>query len=128
VIVLDASVIIAFLDSDDAHHLLAEKIFAAVVDETLVANSLTMAEVLVGPIRGGTADVARRALEDLDIQELPFPVNTAVKLATIRVSTSLKMPDCCVLLAAEESRSGIASFDERLAQAARERNLVVYSG
>ncbi|CAN5415731.1 hypothetical protein BH23ACT6_BH23ACT6_16640 [soil metagenome] len=126
-IVLDASVLIAFLDSRDAHHRTAAEIFGTALDERLGANSLTLAEVLVGPIQGGKADAARRALDDLEVQELPFPVDTALKLANVRASTDLKMPDCCVLLAAEESQASIASFDERLAQAARERNLTVHS-
>ncbi|MGB3186073.1 MAG: PIN domain-containing protein [Ornithinimicrobium sp.] len=126
-IVLDASFLIAFLDSHDAHHHLADEILATVLDEPLGANSLTMAEVLVGPIRGGKAEAARRALDDLDIQELSFPPDTAVKLAHVRASTGLKMPDCCVLLAAEESQADIASFDDALAYAARQRNFVVHS-
>jgi predicted nucleic acid-binding protein len=38
------------------------------------------------------------------------------------------MPDCCVLLAAEDAAAKVASFDERLAQAAEKRNLPVLRG
>lgn len=35
------------------------------------------------------------------------------------------MPDCCVLLAAEETNARLTSFDDRLRRAAKARNLVV---
>jgi hypothetical protein len=65
---------------------------------------------------------ARRALE---VQELRLPADTAVRLAQLRVTTGLKMPDCCVLLAAEEAAASVASYYERLVQAAETRNLRV---
>jgi hypothetical protein len=37
----------------------------------------------------------------------------------------LKMPDCCVLLAAEDHHATVASFDDRLTQAAKLRGLDV---
>jgi hypothetical protein len=51
----------------------------------------------------------------------------AVKLAQRRASTSLKMPDCCVLLVAEGIQARVASFDGRLNDVATNRNLVVVS-
>ncbi len=50
-IVLDASVLIAFLDSDDTHHAAAEQLLTQAVDDDLAVNSLTLAEVLVAPVR-----------------------------------------------------------------------------
>ncbi len=49
-IVLDASVLIAFLDSDDTHHAAAEQLLTQAVDDDLAVNSLTLAEVLVAPV------------------------------------------------------------------------------
>ena len=37
----------------------------------------------------------------------------------------MKMPDCCVLLAAEDAAGSVASFDDRLVQTAELRNLPV---
>ena len=65
------------------------------------------------------------ALHALEVQELNFRADTAVRLARLRVTTGLKMPDCCVLLAAEEVNASVASFDERLVQAAAMLNLPV---
>jgi predicted nucleic acid-binding protein len=125
VIVLDASVLIAFLDSDDNHHAAAERLLTHAIDDDLAVNSLTLAEVLVAPLRDGQLDPVLAALHALDVQELPFPADTALRLAQLRATTGLKMPDCCVLLAAEDAAAGIASFDERLAQTAELRNVPV---
>jgi predicted nucleic acid-binding protein len=128
VIVLDASVLIAFLDGEDDHNAAAETLLAQAIDDDLAANSLTLAEVLVVPVRDGRLDQTLAALRDLEIQELPFPADTAVRLAQLRATAGLKMPDCCVLLAAEDAAARVASFDERLAQAAEKRNLPVLRG
>jgi predicted nucleic acid-binding protein len=126
VIVLDASVLIAYLDGeDDHHHAAAEALLTQAIDDDLAVNSFTLAEVLVVPVRDGRLDKVRAALRDLEVQELPFPVDTAVRLAQLRATTGLKMPDCCVLLGAEDASASVASFDERLGQAAEERKLVV---
>lgn len=123
-IVLDASVLIAYLDGDDKHHGRAETLLATEIDDDCAASPLTLAEVLVVPAREDRLDDVRQAMNDLDLHELPFPADTAVKLAQVRASTNLKMPDCCVLLAAEEAHSRVATFDDRLAEAAASRKLV----
>ena len=124
-IVFDASVLIAYLDSDDDLHGDAYTLLADSVDEDFGANSLTLAEVLVMPARAGRLEAVQTALHELEMDELPFPVDAAVRLAHLRVSTGLKMPDCCVLLAAEDHRATVASFDDRLIQAAKLRGLHV---
>lgn len=124
-IVLDASVLIAFLDGEDNHHVAAQQVLTQATDEDLAVNSLTLAEVLVAPIRDGRLEQALAALHALEVQELPFPADTAVRLAQLRATTGLKMPDCCVLLAAEDATASVASFDERLAQTAETRNLPI---
>lgn len=121
-IVLDASVLIAWLDRDDDHHAAAEALLEA-LDDDLGANPLTLAEVLVVPARDGRLESTQVALRDLEVAELPFPADTAVRLAQLRASTGLKMPDCCVLLAAHDIGAAVAAFDNRLTQAAMERNL-----
>ena len=126
-IVLDASVLIAYLDRDDVQHDRAETLLAEEIDDDFAANALTLAEVLVAPARERCLDAAREALDDLEVKELPFPADSAVKLAQLRAATNLKMPDCCVLLAAEGAQARVASFDARLNQAAISRNLAVLS-
>lgn len=124
-IVLDASVLIAYLDAEDELHAAAEALLARAIDDELAINSLTLAEVLVAPVREHRLELVRDFIRDLEIQELPFPAHAAVPLAQLRADTALKMPDCCVLLAAEEAAASIASFDARLVEAATRRGLSV---
>lgn len=122
-IVLDANVIIAYLDGKDVHHQRAEELLAREIDDDFGANSLTLAEVFAVPARENRLDAVRTILRDLEVQELPFPDNTAVQLAQLRAETGLKMPDCCVLLAAEATGARLASFDAQLTKAAVTRQL-----
>lgn len=126
-IVLDASVIIAYLDGENVHHVRAEKLLAREIDEDFGANSLTLAEVLVVPARENRLEAVRTILRDLEVQELAFASDTAVELAQLRADTGLKMPDCCVLLAAEHADARVASFDDQLTKAATARHLETVS-
>lgn len=122
-IVLDASIIIAHLDSQDAYHERARALLLRTPDEPLAANPLTLAEVLVGPSRAGLLDRAEAALEQLGLRTIALPADAPRRLATLRVETRLKLPDCCVLLTAQQTDGSLATFDDRLAAAARERNI-----
>jgi predicted nucleic acid-binding protein len=124
VIVFDASVLIAYLDAEDAGHHKAEELLAREIDDEFAANPLTLAEVLVGPARTGRLDAARSAIRELEVAEQPFPADTAVRLARLRADTGLRMPDCCVLLAAQNTAARVAAFDERLLRGAEELGLV----
>lgn len=126
-IALDANVLIAFLDGENAHHQRAEELLAREIDEDFGANSLTLAEVLVMPAREHRMDSVRAILRDLEVRELTFPGDSAVKLAQLRADTRLKMPDCCVLLAAEHAGARVASFDEPLTNAASARHIETIS-
>jgi predicted nucleic acid-binding protein len=119
VIVLDASVLIAYLDAEDGQHRRAESLLAREIDDQFAADPLTLAEVLVGPARTRRLDEARLALRELDVAEQPFPIDTAVRLARLRADTGLRMPDCCVLLAAQDAAARVAAFDDRLIRAAK---------
>ncbi len=62
-------------------------------------------------------------LADLEIQELAFPSDAVARLAHVRAETGRRMPDCCVLLAAENAGARLATFDEQLTKAATARHL-----
>ena len=123
VIVLDASVLIAYLEGEDVHHEAAEALLAREIDDDFGSNPLTLAEVLVVPARADRLDEVRLTLRELEVEELPFPDDTAVRLALLRSETGLKMSDCCVLLAAEHIGARLASFDDELRKAAVRRGL-----
>lgn len=122
-IVLDASVLIAHFDRDDALHGRATEGLVEVADQQFGASSITLAEMLVGPSRAGHLAAAQAALRTLDVAEIPLPPNAATRLAALRVETMLKLPDCCVLLAAEDSGGTVLTFDDRLAREAARMGL-----
>lgn len=118
-IVLDASVLIAHLDAQDLHHERATRLIKDAADDRLGISPLTLAEVLVGPARLHRLPAAEVALQDLEIATVELTARAPVRLATLRVNTRLRLPDCCVLLAAETAQAAVATFDSRLAEAAR---------
>jgi predicted nucleic acid-binding protein len=124
-IVLDASVLIAHLDADDAHHARATALLADAGSNALGVSPLTLSEVLVGPARAGQLDRATSVLDQLHIAAQWLPADAAVRLASLRAETNLKLPDCCVLLAAEQTQAALATFDHRLAATGEQRGLAV---
>jgi len=86
--------------------------------ELLGASQISLAETLVAPALAGRLEDAQEAIEKLAVHELSFSQDAAPRLASLRAETGLKMPDCCVLLAAESHKGGIASFDRDLRQCA----------
>ena len=91
--------------------------------EPLVASPLTLAEVLVGPVRAGRADLAGEALRQLGVEAVALNADAPRDLAELRVRTQLRLPDCCVLLAARTAGRYVVTFDDRLHRAAAELGL-----
>lgn len=111
-IVLDASVVIAYLDPDDAHHRAAVELIANATPPLLL-HPVTAAEVLVAPMRRGVAERVWADLVAIGVEVDSSPLDP-MQLARLRSATACKMPDCCVLAVAETRRVAVASFDERL--------------
>jgi predicted nucleic acid-binding protein len=118
VIVLDASVLIAHLDQRDTHHERAGRLLAETGVEPLGASTITLAETLVAPTRAGRLSDVGTALARLGIAELRLGEEAPARLAQLRVEAGCKLPDCCVLLAAQEHGGAVASFDSSLVEAA----------
>ena len=114
-IVVDASVLIAWLDETDAHHHDAIDVLAAV--DQFVVHPLTLAEVLVHPARQGRDGDVLGRLEAIGMVQSTHPIDAA-SLARLRVTTGLKMPDCVVLACARTHRVDVHTFDTALARAA----------
>lgn len=123
-IVLDASVLIAHLDADDAHHERATGLLLDAIDESLAISPITLAEVLVGPAQAGRVDLAEGALRELGVGIVPLDGSAPRDLAELRVRTKLRLPDCCVLLAARTAGGYVVTVDDRLHRAAAESGLV----
>lgn len=124
-IVLDASVLIGHLDARDPHHAEAGALLAASGAEPLGASTITLAETLVAPARAERLDEAKAALERLGVEELNLGEDAPTRLAALRAGTGRKLPDCCVLAAAQEHSGSIATFDADLRKAARKLGLSV---
>lgn len=123
-IVLDASVMIAILDPQDAHYGIARELFRTTSAERLVAHRLTMAEALVVAARADVTMAVSTAFAALGIGRLDEP-DDPIELAELRARTGLRMPDACVILAARRDSASLATFDERLARAAHAAGISV---
>jgi predicted nucleic acid-binding protein len=72
VIVLDASVLIGYLDAHDAHHRSAEALLAQEIDDDFGASSVTLAEIFVAPVRENRLEGVRAAFARFGCAG-PFP-------------------------------------------------------
>lgn len=125
-IVLDASVLIAFLAPGDPHHAAARDVLAG--HEDFVAHPITLAEALVRAERAGRLDEVSARFTTLGVTEAGRHPGEPARLARLRVATGLKLPDCCVLMTAEVTARVLATFDPRLAAVARARAIEVLDG
>jgi predicted nucleic acid-binding protein len=119
VIVVDASALIAHLDERDALHERAEAKLLAAADQPLGCSPITLAEVLVGPAGRGRIEEARAALDAMSLDVIALAPDAPTRLAVLRADTGLRLPDCCVVLAAQDANaSSILTFDDVLAREA----------
>ena len=124
-IVLDASVLIAHLDPDDAHHSSATLLLREPPAAPLLVHGLTLAEVLVGGVRVGRGEAMLAQLYAAGLVLAPQDEHEPLRLAELRVSSGLKLPDCCVLDAALQHGAALATFDAALAEAGQRGGLDV---
>lgn len=102
--VLDASVVIAFLDADDAHHSEALGALGRLRGQEVVLPASAYAETLVDPWRAGPDSVAivKRFLAELGIRIEPLTAEVAERAARLRSAhRSLRLPDALVLATAD---------------------------
>jgi predicted nucleic acid-binding protein len=103
-VVLDASIVIAFLDERDVHHAAAVAAVGQARREELILPSSAYAEVLVDPWRRGPEAVAivKRFLADLGIRIEPLTADVAERAARLRSRhRALRLPDALVLATAD---------------------------
>jgi len=128
VIILDASVMIGYLEPSDDHHARAVQVLLNSETELWGISPITLAEVFVGPARTGQLAKAEAVIADLGVITVGMDEAQAPSLlAELRATTSLRMPDCCVLLAAMPEQAVVATFDARLRAAGESLGLVVVS-
>ncbi len=104
-VVLDASVVIAFLDPDDALHQAAVEALTEHQHDELLVPTSAYAEILVAPHRRGAEAVAEveAFLSDFAIRFEALTPAIARAAAKLRSeSRSPRLPDALVLATAEE--------------------------
>lgn len=122
-IALDASVLIAHLNPADRHHQAATAILLAGASGQMLVHTMTMAEVLVGGVRIGRGASMYDDLRAAGIAVAPHDDGEPLRLAELRATSGLKLPDCCVLDVAIHHHVSLATFDDALVAAARKRGV-----
>ncbi len=118
-IVLDANILIAYLDHSHLHH--EQAVALLISDDDLRVAPLTMAEALVHPARTGDAEAVLSRLRAVGVLVDQGAADPIV-LATLRAETTpLKMPDAVVVELAMRLRCAVASFDTRVATVASQQ-------
>jgi predicted nucleic acid-binding protein len=118
VITLDASVLIAHLNPADPHHAAATDVLLDGTPGELLVHTITLAEVLVGGARVGRGAAMRDDLFAAGIVVASHDVDEPLRLADLRASSGLKLPDCCALDVAIRNQAPLATFDRALGAAA----------
>ena len=124
-IAVDASVLIGHLNPADAHHDEATHLLLRAEPRSLLVHPMTLAEVLVGGVRIGQGAQMEADLLATGLQVSVPDLGEPLRLAGLRVSSGLKLPDCCVLDNAITTRAALATFDQAIAAAARRHGVVV---
>lgn len=117
-IVLDANVVIAYLDDRDAHHQHVIDLLESNAFDEFACSVLTVAEALVHPTRAEVQDAAVASMQRIGIRVLPMGKHDALELARVRSQYGVRMPDAVVLHTALTNGADIATLDESLATAA----------
>lgn len=100
IIVLDASVVIGFLDAADVHHARAVAALGEIGRSDVVLPATAYAEVLVGPWRRGpdAIDAVEQFIADLPLRVEPVTADIARQAARLRAAhRRLALPDALVL-------------------------------
>lgn len=118
IMVLDTSYLIAQANPDDKHHAAATSILASWSHYDYAASVMTLAEFYVIPAQTDKLAQAHKFVDNLRVRALDIPADAAAELAAIRADNGLKLPDACVLYAAQQHGEALATFDAKLAAAA----------
>jgi PIN domain nuclease of toxin-antitoxin system len=115
-VVLDASVVIAFLDSNDPHHPAAVAAVAAARDDEIILPASAYAEVLVSPYRRGSSAVRRvdEFIADLGMRIEPLTREIASRAARLRAKAArVGLPDALVLATGDVLGVGLVLTADR---------------
>jgi len=113
-IVLDASVVIAVLDPRDAHHGEALRLLSDRAGDRWAMSTVTLAEVLVHPMRLGREAEAEDWVERLGIRLVDADRAVAKGAARLRADIRACVRRTHSCSTAQETAAEPVTFDERL--------------
>ena len=122
-IILDANVLIGFLDEQDSQHQASKNLLEEHFLEGFGVSALSVAEALVYPAKSGREDHAYSSLRRLGIKSIGVEPEDGIDIARLRSRHSIRMPDAVVLHCALSTGSRLATFDKALRLAASEAGL-----
>jgi predicted nucleic acid-binding protein len=117
--VVDAGVVIGFLDADDAHHKAAHRELAGAQErrDRIALPASALAESLVGPARRSPEDLAaaQEFVDRLPVEVADLTREIAVAAATLRARhrTRLKLPDALVIATAQVLEADVLVTTDR---------------
>jgi predicted nucleic acid-binding protein len=117
-VVLDSSVVIAFLNPEDRHHKSAQREIAAATARFKI-STITVTESAIQAARQSEA-VSSEFLADLENHFGPFIVldgEIAMAAAKLRAKTGLATPDAIISASATAAGAILWTFDKGLAKA-----------
>jgi len=117
-VVLDSSVVIAFLNPEDRHHKSAQREIAAATARFKI-STITVTESAIQAARQSEA-VSNEFLADLENHFGPFIEVTsqiAMAAAKLRAKTGLATPDAIISASATQASAALWTFDKALAKA-----------
>ncbi len=120
--VLDADILIGALDSSDAHHRQARRLFVAwrEQDDAVLVSVVNLSEVLVAP----AADqqrlrAAREAIAALGVTVHRPTEALGVDASRLRSRHPISLPDGYLLATAKHTGATAVSFDRKVVRAAK---------
>jgi predicted nucleic acid-binding protein len=125
VIVLDANVLIGFLDATDSHHAASKDLLERRFADGFGASVLTVAEALVHPTRAERQDAALASLVTIGVRLIPLEAADATGLARVRNTYRIRMPDAVAFYTALSHGFELATFDDSLIEAANRAGITV---
>lgn len=121
-VVLDASVLIAFLNAGDAQHQAASTLLRSLMESqaTLLIPMSVYAEILVGPMRADKAETVDSFLAAANALLIEIDRSIARSAAALRAThASLRPPDTLCLATARARGVQLLTFDQRLQKIAK---------
>jgi predicted nucleic acid-binding protein len=124
--VLDADILIGALDSSDAHHRQARRLFVAwrEQDDAVLVSVVNLSEVLVAPAaHQQRLRAAREALAALGVTvHLPTEA-VGVDASRLRSRHPISLPDGYLLATAKHTVATAVSFDRKVVGAAKAEDI-----